>query len=101
MESVGFGTKLKGVAKGLLIQGKGHVLWSVLDEQGMLHHLKLPAFYVPSARVGLMSMTSTIQIYTGEKIELMPSQARLSGKSNDPTNGAVVALTNPLSSIQV
>jgi hypothetical protein len=51
MESVGVGTKLKGIAKGLSIQGKGHVLWSVLDERGMLCHLKLPAFYVPSARV--------------------------------------------------
>jgi hypothetical protein len=36
MESVGFGNKLKGIAKGLSIQGKGHVLCSVLDEHGML-----------------------------------------------------------------
>jgi hypothetical protein len=34
-------------------------------------------------------------MYPREKIELTALQARLSGNANDPTKGAVVALTNP------
>jgi hypothetical protein len=42
-----------------------------------------------------MSATSAMQTHPEEKIELTAMQARLSGKSNDPTKGAVVALTSP------
>jgi hypothetical protein len=78
MESAGFCTKLKGIAKGLSIQGKGHILWSVLDKQGMLRHLKLPAFYVPSARVRLMSTTSTMtRVVPQHLLKLPPSHSQV------------------------
>jgi hypothetical protein len=53
LTSPGIGTRLKGIVKGLSIQGKGHVMWAVLDTSGQLCTLKVPAYYVPQARVRL------------------------------------------------
>ncbi len=36
VSSPGIGTQLKGIVKGLSIQGKGHVMWPVLDTSGQL-----------------------------------------------------------------
>ena len=61
MPSPGIGTRfLKGIVKGLSIQGKGHVMWPVLDTSGQLRALKVPAYYVPQARVRLLSTTSLL-----------------------------------------
>jgi hypothetical protein len=61
MTSPGIGTRLKGIAKGLSIQGKGYVMWPVLNTSGQLRALKVPACYVPQARVRLLSTTSLLQ----------------------------------------
>jgi hypothetical protein len=45
----GLGTRLNRIVKGLSIQGKGHVMWAVLDTSGQLRALKVPAYYVPQA----------------------------------------------------
>ena len=54
--------RLKGLAKGLKIQGMGHVMWAILDTHGMLRRLKLPAYYVPRSPVRLLSTTSFLQL---------------------------------------
>jgi hypothetical protein len=87
--------KLKGLAKGLKIEGMGYVMWAVLDTRGMLRMLKLPAYYVPKTPVRLLSTTSLLQTYGGETIHMEPHQLTLSGDPNDFTRGAVVVHTDP------
>jgi hypothetical protein len=73
------GTRLKGIVKGLSIQGQGHVMWTVLDTSGQLRALKVPAYYVPQARVRLLSTTSLLQSYPGETISMEAHQLTMSG----------------------
>jgi hypothetical protein len=99
MESVGWGTTLKGIPKWLSIQGKGRVIWSMMDQRDILRHLKLPAYCVPAAQVCPMSTTSAMQTYSGEKLLLTASQARLSGTKDDPTKNGVVARTKSINNV--
>jgi hypothetical protein len=93
--SPGLGTRLKGIVKGLTIQGKGHVMWTVLDTSGQLRALKVPAYYVPQARVRLLSTTSLLQSYQGETINMESHQLTLSGVDGSLRCNSVVARVNP------
>ena len=88
-------TQLKGIAKGLRIEGQGHVKWSFHDIFGNLRTLTLPAYYVPKVRVRLLSTTSLLQQYNGESIKVEAHQLTLSGIPGDPTRAMVVAHVNP------
>ena len=83
-----------GVAQGLKFSGFGEVLWSFLDEKGMLRSFKLPALYIPSATTHLLSTTSLLQSYSGELIQQTRRGMRLSGTSDGQRN-AVEATINP------
>ena len=48
--------KVKEVAQAIKVHGQGTVLWSVLDEAGMLRTLKVPALYNPDAKVKWLSV---------------------------------------------
>jgi hypothetical protein len=100
LTSPGIGIRLKGIVKGLSIQGKGHVMWAVLDTSGHLPGLKVPAYYVPQARVRLLSTTSLLQSYPGETINMEAHQLTLSGtdESNQSRN-PVVARVNPTNNL--
>ena len=52
---------LKGIAKGLHIEAKGHVMWAIQDTLGMLRLLKVPAFLVPKCPHHLLSTSSLLQ----------------------------------------
>ena len=54
---------VKGIVSGLKIEGMGHVRWSVLDTEGKLRHLKLPAYYVPKTRQRLLSTSVFCKVY--------------------------------------
>jgi transposase InsO family protein len=95
MTSPGIGTRLKGIVKGLSIQGKGHVMWTVLDTSGQLRALKVPAYYVPQARVRLLSTTSLLQSYPGETINMEAHQMTLSGTTGSERRNSVIARVNP------
>ncbi|CAJ1935465.1 unnamed protein product [Cylindrotheca closterium] len=62
------GLRIKGIARGLHIAGVGYVRWSFIDKTGRLRTLKVPAYYVPSASVRLLSTTSLLQAYPLEEI---------------------------------
>jgi hypothetical protein len=94
MKPVSKQTRHQGIAKGLSVEGRGHVLWPMLDTNGQLRLLKVPALYVPNCPVRLLSTTSLLQTYNGESIELLATQMRLSGLASDPTRGAVIATVN-------
>ena len=87
--------RLQGIAKGLNVEGHGHVLWAFHDTSGRLHLLKVPAYYVPKCRVRLLSTTSLLQTYAVEKITVQAHCLTLSGIASDATRGAVVAEVDP------
>jgi hypothetical protein len=71
--------ELQGLAKGLNICGQeSHVLWAFLDSTGALHHIKVPASYVPETQVRLLSTTSLLQSYQLETIFMEDFQLTLS-----------------------
>ncbi len=96
LESAGALTYLHGVTKGLRIQGKGNVLWTILDIHGQLRTLKIPAYYVPQSNVRLLSTAALLQIYSDEEIRVdvsddptrSPVEAYLDPKTNLPTSTA-------------
>ena len=91
LKKPGFTTQLKGIARGLQIEGEGHVMWAMHDTDGMLWLIKIPAFYVPKCKVRLLSMMSLLQMYKDEKIEIVETKLTLSGIPSEPTKGTVIA----------
>ena len=90
---------LRGLAKGLKIEGEGHVLWAVMDNKGMLQMLKLPAYYVPKSPVRLLSTTSLLQTYSGETIFMEPHELTLSSLPSDPLRSPVVVRVDPTNNL--
>ena len=88
-------TKLQGLVKGLAIKGEGHVMWAITDTTGMLRILKIPAYYVPGAKVRLLSVQSLLQKYSDEKVDVDSEKLTLSGNPSDPTRNAVEVRYNP------
>jgi hypothetical protein len=101
MTSAGMGIHLKGIVKGLPIQGQGYVMWAMLDTSGQLRALKVPVYYVPQARVRLLSTTSLLQAYPGEKIDMEAHQLTLSGVEGTQGRGSVIARVNPTNNLPV
>jgi hypothetical protein len=99
LKSPGFQTQLKGIAKGLRIEGHGHVMWAMHDSEGMLRLIKLPAYYVPKSNMRLLSTTSLLQTYSPEQLTGQADRLMLSGMKGDPTKGAVTAKVNPLNNL--
>jgi hypothetical protein len=94
------GIKLQGIAKGLTIQGIGHVAWSFVDNSGMLRTLKVPAYHVPGATARLLSTNSLLQTYPGETIHQMGDRLVLSGSKENDVRGVEI-LTEPQSNLPV
>jgi hypothetical protein len=87
-------TQLQGIAKGLRIEGQGHVLWAIQDTLGNLRMIKVPACLVSCIKVRLLSTTSLLQAYPGETITIEAHQLTLSGTS-DEARGQLIAQVNP------
>jgi hypothetical protein len=92
--------KLQGIMQRIKIKGNGHVAWSFIDTTGMLHTVKLPALFVPSAKVHLLSTTSLLQTYPCETIELTEVRLLLSGSTTtQPPTNPVEVLINPATNL--
>ena len=76
--------KVKGVAQAIKVHGQGTVLWSVLDEAGMLRTLRVPALYIPDAKVKLLSVNSLGDVYPEETVTFHPQGATMAGVPGDP-----------------
>jgi hypothetical protein len=87
-------TQLQGIAKGLRIEGQGHVLWAMQDTLGNLRMIKVPAYLVSRIKVRLLSTTSLLQAYPGETITIEAHQLTLSGTA-DKARGQLIARVNP------
>ena len=71
--------KVKGVAQAIKVHGQRTVLWSVLDEACMRRTLKVPALYIPDAKVKLLSVNSIGDVYPEEAVTFHPQGATMSG----------------------
>ena len=100
LESAPVGLKIRGIAKGLYIQGIGHVAWSFVDATGTLRTLKLKAYHVPAAEARLLSTQSLLQTYTDESIVQQTNHLWLSGSKKKGTNPINVSI-DPASNLPV
>ena len=91
LEPVNKLTRLCGVCKGLDIAGHGLVSWNVPDASGSLRAITVPAYFVPSSSVCLLSMTSLLSTCDDEHVCHNAKRMMLSGRENDPTHGEVTA----------
>jgi hypothetical protein len=87
-------TQLQGIAKGLRIEGQGHVVRAMQETLGNLRMIKVPAYLVSRIKVRLLSTTSLLQAYPGETITIEAHQLTLNGTS-DETRGQLIARVNP------
>ena len=68
--------KVNGVAQAIKVHGQGTVLWSVLDEAGMLRTLKVPALYIPDAEVKMLSVISLGDVHPEETVLFIIKEQR-------------------------
>jgi hypothetical protein len=74
-------------------------MWTVLDTSGQLRALNFPAYYVPQARVRLLSTTSLLQSYPSETINIEAHQLTFSGTVGIERQNSVVARVNPTNNL--
>ena len=97
--SPGIGTRLNGIIKGLSVQGRGYVMWQVLDTSGQLCALKVSAYYVPQARIRLLSTTILFHLYPGVSISIEDHQLTLGGIDGPGGSNSVVPRVNPFNNL--
>ena len=61
------------------IEGSGTIAWYVNDTKGRSRELKIPAYYIPTSRVRLLSVGTVLKHYPGEEIVIKPEGLTLSG----------------------
>ena len=54
LKKPGFTMQLKGIAKGIQVEGEGHIMRAMHDTDG-IWLIKIPAFYIPKCKVRLLS----------------------------------------------
>ena len=57
------GSSIQGITNNLKIEGVGTVIWSLLDTNGTLCHLKLPCYYIPKIKQRLLSTSVFTKTY--------------------------------------
>ena len=77
------------------IKGQGTVLWSVHDERGMLRHLKLKAYHIPTSTTRLLSTSSLLNTYKDETITVDARTLTLSGLKGDQSRTKVTVYNDP------
>ena len=82
-------TRIKGITKGLNIEGIGHVMWTVKDTNGQLRCLKLHCHYVPTYKIRLLSTSSFLDTYKPEQICGDHTYPGFTGNPGDPTRGRI------------
>ena len=95
---------LKGFSstdKGQQVKGVGEVSWSIIDTSGRSRSLRVKAYYVPSSRVRLLSVTCLLSAYPGESVNMDSKGLTLSGVKGDKNRGQVFAPINVSSQLPV
>ncbi len=82
-------------AKGLTLLAMGWCPGMSLDASGGLRAITVPACFVPSSSVCLLSMTSLLSTCDDECVCHDAKRMMLSGREDDPTCGEVAVTVNP------
>ena len=92
---------LHSVGGGHDVEGEGMVLWSVVDTTGMLRHLKVKAYYVPSSQIRLLSLHALLQHNEQESITMENDCLTLSGVTDDDSRNSVRVPLHPVSRLPI
>ena len=76
------------------IEGSGTVAWYVNDAKGRSRELRIPAYYIPTSRVRLLSVGTVLKRYPGEEIIIKPQGLTLSGIEGSKNRGKIFAPFN-------
>ena len=87
--------QIKGIGTKLRIEGYGHVVWSLLDTNGKLRHLKLPCYYIPDLEQRLLSTSMFSRIYPSNKIIVSNGVWNVSANPQDPSESGIDIFINP------
>ena len=67
----------------------------MLDEEGLLRTLNIPALYIPDAKVKLLSVNSLGNVYPEETVTFHPQGATMTGVPGDPNRRRSNITRNP------
>jgi hypothetical protein len=87
--------QLRGIARGLNIQGQGTVAWCLYDANGTLLHAPPPGLLRPQRLRTPPSTTSLLQTYANESIKVLANRLILSGEASDATRNPVIVMVKP------
>ena len=90
---------VKGIVSGLKIEGIGRVRWSVLDTEGKLRHLVLPAYYVPKTRQRLLSTSVFCKEYPKNSISIEGDTWVIGNGQNDSHHSSIDVYINPMNNL--
>ena len=71
----------------------------MLDEAGMFQTLKVPAMYIPDAKVKLLSIDSLGDVFPKETVSFHPQGATMSGVPGDPNQRQINITRNPINNL--
>ena len=91
--------QVSGITNGLRIKGFGTVKWSLLDNQGKLRHLDLPAYYIPKAKQRLLSTSVFCKTYPDCPIAISNKSWTIQANPTDSTQGGIDIYINPVNNL--
>ena len=94
-------SRLNSVGGGHDVHGDGEVLWSIVDSTGMLRHLKVKAYYVPTSRVSLLGINALLKHYPDETTTQNYDSLVLSGVTGDRSRNAIHVDIHPISGLPI
>lgn len=90
---------VSGISSGLEIKGLGRVRWSVLDTNGKLRHLLLPAYYVPKTRQRLLSTSVFCKAYPKNPISISGNTWIVKSNPHDKRQSGIDIYINSLNNL--
>ena len=87
--------RLKGIAKGLSIEGEGYVEYSFADTGGRLQTFRLPALYVPDLKARLLCTSSFAQCHKDREFSMDGSRVLIE-KHRDWTGATPTPIEFPI-----
>jgi hypothetical protein len=87
--------QVTGIGSGMEIAGVGMVSWHILDANGRLRCLKLPAYYIPTLKQRLLSTAVFCQTYPDNKVSVGDQLWTISENPSVPSESALNVHINP------
>ena len=89
-------TTLKGFlqGEGQGVKGSGTVKWFIQDKNGQSREIQICAYYVPTSRICLLSITTLLKTYKGESVTMRDDGLILSGVKGSSKRGKNFAPIN-------